>query len=120
NIVWLGPSSTTWIQSAATKAPAKQPQIAFLWGDPQSDQAGGTLIKLPEGFDGKILSHSPLRAVVIEGLAKFQTNETTEGKLMTPGSFFSSHGEDTHRVSTDGELPCIIYVRSEGKFDVIP
>ncbi|SMP67609.1 protein of unknown function, partial [Neorhodopirellula lusitana] len=32
NIVWLGPSSTTWIQSAATKAPAKQPQIAFLWG----------------------------------------------------------------------------------------
>ncbi|MGB7344116.1 MAG: DUF4437 domain-containing protein [Pirellulaceae bacterium] len=118
NIVWLGPSSTTWIgPTATTNSNAK---VAFLWGDPQSDKASGSLIKFPAGFSGKVDSRGTFRAVVIKGQAKYLAQEKPEGKLMTPGSYFSSQGENTHHFSTEGTSDCLIYVRSEGKFDVIP
>ncbi len=121
NMVWLGAASTTWIQSSAESAFGKEPQVAFLWGNPQSDQANGTLLKLPAGFSGNIRSHdSSLRAVVIEGQAKYQIDGKTDGKSLTPGSYFSSRGEFLHHISTAGEADCILYVRSGGKFDIIP
>ncbi|TWU39547.1 IS110 family transposase [Novipirellula artificiosorum] len=76
--------------------------------------------KSPAGFTAKIHSHGSLRAVVIKGQASYLSHEDSEGKVMSPGSYFHSQGESTHHVSTDGNSDCIIYVRSEGKFDVIP
>ena len=39
---------------------------------------------------------------------------------MEPGSYFSSKGEAAHQVSCEAGDECIVYVRIEGKFDVIP
>ncbi|EMI22966.1 hypothetical protein RMSM_00076 [Rhodopirellula maiorica SM1] len=121
NIVWLGQSSTSWIEPPAPSATANPSKIAFLWGNPQSDPVNGTLVKLPVGFVGKIRSQgSEFRAVVIEGQANYRSNGIDNIKVMPPGSYFSSKGEMTHRVSCDDDTHCMIYVRSEGQFVVVP
>ena len=99
---------------------AKGPKLAFLWGNPQDNQLNGTLVKLPAGFTGKIYSHgSTFRAVVIKGQPQYQVSET-DVKTLEPGSYFSSKGESVHQVSCEAGEDCIIYVRMEGKFNVIP
>lgn len=117
NIVWLNGSNTSWIRKSksATSGASNDngPKVAFLWGEPQEGQANGTLIKLPAGFTGKIRTDSNIRAVVIEGQAKYGE---TDSKAMTAGSLFSSQGKATHQVSSDSE--CVMYVRSDGKYEV--
>ncbi len=120
NMVWLNASNTTWIEQSGMSASANGPKIAFLWGNPQDNQLNGTLVKLPAGFTGKINSHgSTFRAVVIEGQPQYQVSETDVNAL-GPGSYFSSKGESVHQVSCEAEEECIIYVRSEGTFNVTP
>lgn len=118
NIVWLDGSNITWIDQSGTPATANGPKVAFLWGNPQDDQLNGTLVELPAGFNGKIRSHgSTFRAVVIHGRPK---HHGAGIKILEPGSYFGSNGEAEHQVSCEAEEDCIIYVRVEGKFDVVP
>jgi hypothetical protein len=94
--------------------------VAFLWGNSQDDQLNGTLVKLPAGFTGKINCHGSIfRAVVIKGQPQYQISET-DVKTLEPGSYFSSKGESMHQVSSKAGEGSIIYVRTDGKFDVIP
>lgn len=68
NIVWLGASDLTWIDQVGILASVNGPIVAFLWGNLQGDRLNGTLVKLPDGFTGKINSHgSTFHAVVIKG-----------------------------------------------------
>jgi Domain of unknown function (DUF4437) len=114
-------SNVVWIDQPGMPASANGPKVAFLWGNPQDDQLNGTLIKLPAGFTGKIRSHgTTFRAVVIQGRPKHGVPGETDVKTMEPGSYFSSKGESAHQVSCKAGEECIIYVRMEGKFDVIP
>ena len=121
NIVWLDASTTTWINEQTTGVPANGPKIAFLWGNPQDDQPSGALIKLPARFTGKIRNHrSTFRAVVIQGRPNHRAPGQTTTRTLEPGSYFSSSGDSAHQISTQADGECIIYVRTEGKFDVIP
>ena len=121
NMVWLDSSNITWIDQPGMPASANGPKVAFLWGNPQDDQLNGTHVKLPAGYIGKIRSHgSTFRAVVIQGQPQYQVPGETDVKAMEPGSYFSSKGESEHQVSCEAGEECIIYVRMEGKFDVIP
>ena len=121
NIVWLDALNITWVDQPGMPASANRPKVAFLWGNPQENQLNGTLVKLPAGFTGKINSHgSTFRAVVIKGQLQYQVPGETDVKTMEPGSYFSSKGESVHQVSSEMEEECIIYVRSEGKFNVTP
>ncbi len=113
-------SNIVWIDQPGIPASAHRPKLAYLWGNPQGDQLNGTLVKLPAGFTGKINSHgSTFRAVVIKGQPQYQVSEK-EVNTLEPGSYFSSKGESVHQVSCEAEEECIIYVRSEGKFNVTP
>ena len=121
NIVWLDGSDITWIDQPGMPASANGPMVAFLWGNPQDDQLNGTLVKLPAGFTGKIHSHgSTFRAVVIQGQPQHQMPGETDVKTLVPGSYFSSKEESVHQVSSKAGAESIIYVRTDGKFDVIP
>ena len=121
NIVWLDASNIVWLDQPGMPVSANGPKVAFLWGNPQDNQLNGTLVKLPAGFSGKIRSHgSTFRAVVIQGPPQYQVPGETDVKTMEPGSYFSSKGESAHQVSCEAGEECIIYVRMEGKFDVIP
>ena len=121
NIVWLDASNITWIDQSEMPASANGPKVAFLWGNPQDDQLNGTLVKLPAGYTGKIHSHgSTFRAVVIQGQPQYQMSGETDVKTLVPGSYFSSKGETVHQISSKAGEESIVYVRTNGKFEVIP
>ena len=120
NIVWLDASNIIWIDQIGTPASADGPKVAFLWGNPQKDQLNGSLVKLPAGFTGKIRSHgSTFRAVVIQGHPQYHAPGEADVKSLEPGSYFGTKGKSVHQVSCEAGEECIIYVRMEGKFDVI-
>lgn len=121
NIVWLDASNITWIDHSEMSASADGAKVAFLWGNPHDDELNGTLVKLSSGFTGKIRSNdATLRAILIQGKSQYQVPGETEEKTLEPGSYFGSDGETAHQVSCEAEEECIIYVRTEGKYDVIP
>jgi hypothetical protein len=120
NIVWLDASNTGWIKQSGLPASAEEPELAFLWGKPQNNESNGALVKLPAGFTGNIKSHgATFRAVVIKGQPRYQVS-ATEVATLQPGSYFSSEGESVHQVSSEAGEECIIYVRTEGAFDIMP
>jgi len=107
----------------------QSPRAGNLWGDRTESGASGflvkfedgTLVKLPAGFTGKIHNqNSTFHAVVIQGRSQYQVPGETEEKTLEPGSYFGSEAESVHQVSCEAEEECIIYVRTEGKYDVIP
>ena len=94
-------------------------KVAFLWGRPQDNHLYGTLIKLPAGFSGKINSQgSTFHAVVIQGKPQYQVSSDADIKTLEPGSYFGSKGNWVHQVSSKAGEESIIYVRTNGKFDV--
>lgn len=114
NLVWLNASNITWVDQPEMLAGAK---VAFLWGNPQDEQLNGTLIKLPTGFTGEIQSQaSTFRAVVIQGQPSLHSGQTN---ALEPGSYFSSEGETVHKVSCEAKEECVIYVRAQGKYNVV-
>ncbi|WP_299486319.1 DUF4437 domain-containing protein [Acaryochloris sp. IP29b_bin.137] len=114
NLVWLNASNITWVDQPEMPDGAK---VAFLWGNPQEDQLNGTLIKLPTGFTGEIQSQSStFRAVVIQGQPSLHSGQTN---ALEPGSYFGSQGETVHQVSCTANEECVIYVRAQGKYNVV-
>lgn len=115
NLVWLDSSSSTWIDGAA-----KGPKVTFLWGTPQEGQLNGSLIKLPPDFRGAIKSQGEnFRVVIIQGAAHYQVSKA-EVKSLEPGSYFSSTGgAAVHRVSSKASEETILYVRTNGPYDIV-
>jgi hypothetical protein len=114
-------SNIVWIDHHKMLGSIKGPQIAFLWGNPQDDHLNGTLVKLPTGFVGKIQSNgSTFRAVVIQGRPQFKVPGKNSVNKLGPGSYISSRGELVPQVSCGPGEDCMIYVRTKGKFDIIP
>ena len=114
-------SNIVWVDPPGAPASANGPKVAFLWGKPQDGQLNGTLVKLPAGFTGKIKSHgSTFRAVIIKGQPQYQVPGETDVKTLEPGSYFGSKGESVYQVSSKAGAESIIYVRTEGKYNVIP
>jgi len=67
----------------------------------------------------KIHSHgSNFRAVVFKGQPQHQMSET-DIKTLEPGSYFSSKRESVHQVSSTAGVESVIYIRTDGKYDVI-
>ncbi|MDY7007055.1 MAG: DUF4437 domain-containing protein [Cyanobacteriota bacterium] len=117
----VDPSNIVWIDPPGIPPSANGPKVAFLWGNPQDDRLYGSFVKLPAGFTGKISSHgSTFHAVVIQGEPKYQVTSETDLKTLIPGSYFSLKEESVHQVSSEATEESIIYIRTNGKFDVIP
>ncbi len=116
----LDASNIVWVDPHGMQASANGPKVAYLWGNLQDAKSNGTFVKLPAGFTGKIHSHgSTFRAVVIKGQPQYQVSET-DIMTLDPGSYFSSKGKSLHQVSSKAGVESIIYVRTDGKYDVIP
>ncbi len=121
NIVWLDASDITWIEQPGSSASANGPKAAFLWGHTQEGQLNGTLVKLPAGFSGTINSHgATFRAVVIKGQPRYQLPGEADVKTLEPGSYFSAKGKSVHRIASKPGEESIIYVRTDGRYDVLP
>ncbi len=120
NIVWLDASDITWVDPQGVSDTTKGPKVAYLWGDTSEGALNGTFIKLPAGFNGKIHSHgSDFRAVVIKGAPEYKVSKE-DSKTLEPGSYFSSKGASAgHSVSAHAKGETIIYVRTNGKYDIV-
>lgn len=112
NIVWLDSADIAWFGAAANKAV----EVAFLWGNPADKN--GTFLKLPPGFSGELRDNGAwLRAVTIRGTtSRRQPGVTGGAESLAPGSYFGSQGEQSHRISCQSEVACIIYVSTTGKY----
>ncbi len=95
------------------------PKVAAVWGAPNDDRPSGSFVKLPARFAGTLRSHgSTFRAVVIQGRPEHQVPGETQVKAVEAGGYFSSKGPAVHEISSDAGQQSILYVRSEGKFEV--
>ena len=119
NIVWLDASVSTWLHGKTKSDSARGVQMTFLWGSPEDNQTNGTMVKLPSGFSGSIRSESStLKIVVVEGEIKLQMDAGHQVKTLAAGSYFGATGKSSHQLTCSKE--CIIYVRTKGKFSVMP
>lgn len=113
-------SNIVWIDPAGALGSKPRPKVAYLWGEPQEGELNGALLKLPTGFAGTVRSHgSTLHAVVIQGRPWYRLTADADIQTLEPGSSFSSEGESAHQISCDPEEDCVIYLRTEGQFDVV-
>ena len=112
----VDPSNIVWVEPRGVTASDNGPRIAYLWGSLQEGQSNGSFVKLPAGFTGKIHSRgSTFRAVVVQGQPQYIGADV---KVMDPGSYFGSSGEAVHRIASHAGAESIIYVRTNGKFDI--
>lgn len=119
NVVWLDASDVTWVDMSGQASTAQGPKMAFLWGAPEAGKKNGTFLRLPAGFSGSLKGNSSqLRAVVISGNVGYRNAHQPGQKRLEPGSYFGSKGRISHQISCESGSECIIYVRTEGKYDV--
>ena len=120
NVVWLDATDLVWIDAPGTQT-ADGPKVAFLWGNPQDEQLSGTLVKFPAGSAGTMRTlGATFRAVVVQGRIEHRAPSETDAETLEPGSYFGSEGESIERVTCGAGEDCIVYVRSEGGFEVAP
>lgn len=111
-------SNIIWVDPPGMPTSANGPKVAYLWGNIKDGQSNGTFVKLPAGFTGKIHSHgSTFRAVVVKGRPQYLGDDV---KTLEPGSYFGSKGETVHLISSIAGEESIIYVRTNGKYEVVP
>lgn len=112
NLVWLDLDMTGRRSSQASLGP----QVSFLWGDPNAGETHGLLLRLPAGSTVPLRTQG-FRAVVIDGQVQHPSNDVGATPL-DPGSYLSSRGGPA-QVRCASEHPCTLYVRAEGRFDVV-
>jgi len=118
NVVWLDAATVSWISPSGL---GDGPEAAVLWGDPRDDRPSGTLLKLPAGSAATVHGLGrTLRAVVVQGRTAYATLGTDEATPLEPGSYVGSEGPSAHGFSCDAGEPCLVYVRAEGAFHVLP
>lgn len=112
-------SNIVWVDMPSQSTTNNGVKIAYLWDYPNENELRGMLVKLPHGFKGKIESEgSDFRAVVIQGQPQYQMPNDSEVKTMVAGSYFSSEGKATHQISSSANEESILYVRTDGVFDI--
>lgn len=112
-------SNIVWIDLPGMPVSKNGPKIAYLWGKLQDEESNGTFVKLPASFTGKISSFGTIfHAVVIKGHTQYQVSKANI-KTLEPGSYFSSKGKSIHQLSTNVKEESIIYIRTNGKYEVI-
>lgn len=114
NVVWLDASDVSWVSAGAADAGV---QMAFLWGDTQTGQKNGTFLKLPSQNSVAVKGSATwLRAVVTKGELSYH-GETDATPLGT-GSYFGSDDGGAHVITCGAAEDCILYISTEGRYDV--
>ena len=112
NIMWLEAEDAEWVDDDG-------PEMAYLWGSVEENEKNGTFVKLPSGYGGELSTGAPMmRAVTIQGRASVQLSGESDTHRLDPGSYFGSKGEAAHQLSCDSDEDCILYLHTEGKYQL--
>jgi len=112
NIMWLEAEDAEWVGGEG-------PKIAYLWGSVEDNEKNGTFVKLPSGYEGELSTSAPMmRGVTIQGRTSIQLSGESDTHSLDPGSYFASKGEAAHQLSCDSDEGCILYLHTEGKYQL--
>ena len=108
NSVWLNNRELENIHVAGVEA-------TYLWGDTSS--LHGTMIKLPAGFSGRIVTPaSEFRAVVVAGTVVYQASTNRPSKTLRPGSYLESAGDASLSLSNPNDTVATVYIRTNAHY----
>ncbi|WP_283636570.1 DUF4437 domain-containing protein [Aquaticitalea lipolytica] len=114
NLVWLNANDITWVSNKSDV------ETAFLWGNHNEGELRASLIKLPADFKGEIKNLSlNFRAVIIQGNLMLQLPEYKEAYKLNAGNYFGAEKNSTHYITVKDDQEVIIYIRANGKFEVL-
>ena len=107
-----------WVDLDPTGAPGVK--IADLWGD-HTKGAFGAFLKLPAGFVAPLHTHThAIKAVFISG-TYIQAPEGKPEVRLGPGAYMLQPGGNyRHTTSCDKASECVLFVESNGRFDLKP
>lgn len=93
-------------------------KLATLWGDPASGTFGA-FFRLPAGFTAALHTHThPMKVVIVSG-TYVQEPEGAPVFRLGPGSYLMQPGGPyRHTTSCDTSSDCVIFVESDGAFDL--
>jgi len=95
-------------------------KVAGLWGD-HSKGAFGAYFKLPAGFTTPLHTHTDAMKVVFLSGTYIQAPEGKPEVRLGPGSYMMQPGGNyKHTTSCDKAAECLLFVESNGKFDLKP
>src|SRR5262245_48756658 len=112
----ISASDLRWTDLDPAGAPGVK--LASLWGDPASG-AFGAFFKLPAGFAAPLHTHThPMKVVIVSG-TYIQGPEGASVFRLGPGSYLMQPGGSyRHTTSCDTTSDCVIFVESDGAFDL--
>lgn len=112
----LDASNVVWLPLPRQQGQPGDARIAYLWGSLAGSDWNGSFVRLPAGFDGVLASEGDVfHGVVIRG------NVTLRGERnwqLTPGSYVGARGRAEHRVAVDAGSESIIYIRTNGPYEL--
>lgn len=114
NMMWMTADEFDWIA-----ADREGPEVALLWGDLSAGEPSGSMLKLPAGFSGKVVSEgADIKAVTVQGQIQHAVSGLPDEIVLAPGGFFGSDDGVEHLVSCAPQSECLLYVRTAGQFRV--
>tara|TARA_R110002050_G_scaffold1244_5_gene8799 strand:+ start:96900 stop:97721 length:822 start_codon:yes stop_codon:yes gene_type:complete len=112
NMVWLGNSDSHRLNAVDVES-------TFLWGSTDKGQLNGSLVKLPAGFQGQVLSSaSEFRAIVIQGEIRYSSVTVEDVKALSAGSYFGSEGGVRHTLSVPDNSEVTLYIRTNDIYEI--
>ncbi len=92
--------------------------VAAVSGNPDKG-AAKMFIKLPAAFSAPLHHHSPDHSVVVVS-GTIVMNVDGQDHTLPAGSYFSYTGKKQHTTKCTDAGPCVLYVDSHGKWDIVP
>ena len=95
-------------------------KVADLWGN-HAKGAFGAFLRLPAGFVAPLHTHTYAMKVVFLSGTYIQAPEGKAEVRLGPGSYMMQPGGNyRHTTSCDKTSDCLLFVESNGKFDLKP
>ena len=114
--VFMLPADVKWTDLDPNGAPGVK--VADLWGD-HAKGAFGAFLKLPAGFVAPLHTHTNAMKVVFISGTYIQAPEGKPEVRLSPGSYMMQPGGNyRHTTSCDKASDCVLFVESNGKFDL--
>jgi anti-sigma factor ChrR (cupin superfamily) len=116
--VFIPASDLKWSDLDPAGAPGVK--VVDLWGDHQKGSFGA-LLRLPAGFTVPLHTHTHAMKVVFLSGTYIQAPEGKPEVRLGPGSYMMQPGGDyRHITSCDPSSDCVLFVESDGAFDLKP
>ena len=114
--VFMPAADVKWTDLDPSGAPGVK--IADLWGN-HATGAYGAYLKLPAGFAAPLHMHTHAMKVVFLSGTYIQAPEGKAEVRLGPGSYMMQPGGNyRHTTSCDKSSDCVLFVESEGPFDL--